>query len=136
MSDETAKPAVLDEPTTGLIPHLGLEVVERSPGRCVLKVQVQAMHMNPHGVVHGAVPYAMADSGMGAAAYTTMVEGESCATIEINMVYIAPIREGEIVCETRVVNRGKSIAVLESDIHNNGRLAARALGTYSIFQRR
>ena len=37
--------------------------------------------MNPHNVVHGAVLYAMADTGMGAALYPTLSADKVCATI-------------------------------------------------------
>lgn len=37
--------------------------------------------MNPRNVVHGAVLYAMADTGMGAALYPTLSADKVCATI-------------------------------------------------------
>lgn len=91
--------------------------------------------MNPHGVVHGAVAYALADTGMGAALYTLLGPEESCATIEIKIVYLASAREGELVCETKVVRKGSRVAVLESEVFASDRLIAKALGTYSILSR-
>lgn len=118
--------------TAGLIPHLGLEIVERSEGRSLGRVTIGPQHMNPHGVVHGAVQYAIADSGMGAATYTVLREGESCATIEVKIVYLAPAREGVMECETRVVQRSRTLAVLESDVRVGEKLVAKALGTFAI----
>ncbi|MFZ1866785.1 MAG: PaaI family thioesterase, partial [Polyangiales bacterium] len=60
---------------------------------------------------------------------------ESCATVEIKIVYLASAREGELVCETRVIRKGSRIAVLESEVFTGDRLVAKALGTYSIFPR-
>jgi acyl-CoA thioesterase len=90
--------------------------------------------MNPHGVAHGAVAYALADTGMGAALYTLLEPGESCATIEIKIVYLASAREGELVCETKVIRKGSRVAVLESEVFESNRLVAKALGTYSILR--
>ncbi len=91
------------------------------------------MHLNPHGTVHGGVLYTMADQGMGAAVYSVLDENESCATIEVKMAYIAAAREGELVCETRLVSKGRRVAFLESDVTNDGRLVAKALGSFAIF---
>jgi acyl-CoA thioesterase len=130
------RPATPPASTEGLIPHLGLEIVERSEGRSLGRITIGPEHMNPHGVVHGAVQYAMADSGMGAATYTVLQEGESCATIEVKIVYLAPAREGVMECETRLVQRSRTIAVLESDVRIGEKLVAKALGTFAILPRR
>lgn len=91
-------------------------------------------HLNPHGVVHGAVVYALADTGMGAALYPTLDPGQICATIEIKMNYFKAIHEGRLVCVTEVVNRGKRVANLDSRVYVEDVLVAQANGNYSIFQ--
>ncbi len=88
---------------------------------------------NPHQVVHGGVPYSMADTGMGAAVYLSLDPGYLCATVEIKMTYFKPVYSGEIVCETKIINKGKRLVALESFITNNGQLVAKASGTYCIF---
>ena len=40
---------------------LGIEVVRRGPGHTVASMTTAAQHANPHGTVHGAVFYAVAD---------------------------------------------------------------------------
>ena len=97
---------------------------------------VTADHLNPHRVVHGAVVYAMADTGMGAALYPTLAEGESCATIEIKMNYFKPIVDGTLLCVTELVNRGRTIANLESRVYLGKLLVAQANGNYAIFRPR
>jgi acyl-CoA thioesterase len=136
MTSERTQPATPPDSTDGFIPLIGLEITERGDGRSSARLTVGPQHMNPHGVIHGAVPYALADTGMGAAAYTVMNEGEMCATIEVKIVYLAPVREGILECETRVVQKGRTVAVLESEVRNGDRLVAKALGTYSIFPRK
>lgn len=120
----------------GFLPTLGLEILERGEGRSRGRLRLDARHRNPHGVAHGAVLYAMADTGMGAALQPDLDEGESCATIEIKMVYLAPVRDGVLACETCVVQRGRRVAVLESEVRHEGRLVAKALGTFAILSRR
>jgi acyl-CoA thioesterase len=69
---------------------------------------------------------------MGAALYTLLEKAESCATIEIKIVYLSSVREGELICDTRVIRKGSRVAVLESEVFESERLVAKALGTYSI----
>ena len=88
---------------------------------------------NPHKVIHGAVVYSLADTGMGAALYPGLKKGEMCATIEIKINYYRPVRSGTITCITEVINRGKSVANMESRIYSGDVLVAKANGNYSIF---
>ena len=99
--------------------------------QCVLKVNDKLF--NPHGVLHGGVLYAMADTGMGGALYSLLDKSELCATIEVKINYFKAVKSGTITCDTKVINKGKKVAVLESEIFNDEVLVGKALGTYSIF---
>lgn len=112
---------------------IGLQFImcEDGHSRCTLEVQQKLL--NPHGVVHGGVLYSMADTGMGGAMYTVMEKDELCATIELKITYLKAARSGTLVCETRIISRGKRVAALESEITSDGRLVAKASGTYSVF---
>ena len=122
------------------IPHpfadlIGLTFEPSEPGESRCHVSIRAELLNPHGVVHGAVAYALADTGMGGALYPLLDRGESCATIEIKIVYLASAAKGQLVCDTRVVRKGSRVAVLESEIRESDQLIAKALGTYSVHRR-
>ena len=68
-----------------------LRIDERSPGRSTCSIEVAPdIHHNPHQVAHGAVLYALADTGMGTALYPTLNDGEICVTIEIKITYFRP----------------------------------------------
>ncbi|RME43628.1 MAG: PaaI family thioesterase, partial [Caldilineae bacterium] len=67
------------------------------------------------------------------ALHTDLQPGETTATIEIKISYFRPVTAGTLVCETRIVHRGRRVATLEADVHNDGRLVARASGTFYIF---
>ncbi len=123
-------------PDEGFGKLIALEMTERGTGTSRCRLSVSAIHLNPHGVAHGAVIYAMADQGMGAAVYSLLEPEESCATIEIKIVYMAGVPGGELECETRVINKGRRVAVLESEVRNGERLVAKALGTFAIFPAR
>jgi len=112
---------------------IGLQMTEQRAGfsRCVLSAGNK--HLNPHQVVHGAILYAMADTGMGAALYPTLAPGEICATIQITMNYFKPVHTGLINCTTEVLNRGRTLANLESRLFVDDVLVASANGNYAIF---
>ena len=112
---------------------IGLIVEEQRAGFSKCTLQVAEHHRNPHGVVHGAVIYALADTGMGAALYPTLAEGEICATIEVKINYFKPVASGLITCITEVVNRGRTVANLQSRVFSGEMLVAQANGNYSIF---
>jgi acyl-CoA thioesterase len=83
--------------------------------------------------VHGAVIYALADTGMGIALYPTLAEGEICATIEVKINYFKAVDAGRITCITEIVNRGRTVANLQSRVFSGDTLVAQANGNYSIF---
>lgn len=113
---------------------IGLDfiTVKRKYSQC--KIEVKEELFNPHKVVHGGVMYSMVDTGMGGALYPSLGEGELCATLEIKINYFKPVSSGTLICDTKLINKGKSNAVLESEITNNEKLVAKAIGTYSIFK--
>lgn len=112
---------------------IALKVDEQRAGYSRLSLAVAQHHLNPHGVVNGAVVYAMADTGMGAALYPTLTEGQICATIEIKINYFKPIASGVLECITELVNRGKTVANLDSRVFIDGTLVATANGNYALF---
>lgn len=112
---------------------IGLEFDDLSDGVSICRIELCEPLMNPHRVVHGGVVYSMVDTGMGGALYTRLESHHLCATVEIKIHYFRAVSSGTLVCTTRIVNMGKRIAVLESDVTCGEKLIAKALGTYSIF---
>ena len=113
---------------------IGLQFVKCEGGQSRCTLEVEQKLLNPHGAVHGGVLYSMADTGMGGAMYTVMEKEELCATIEIKIVYFKAVSSGTLVCDTRIISRGRRVAALESEITSDGRLVAKASGTFSVFR--
>ena len=115
--------------------HVGFKLIKREKAKSHFQLTIQDFHFNPQQVVHGGVMYALADTGMGAALYPMLAfeQGEICATIEIKMTYFKAARAGILDCHTMVINKGKRVAMLESEVWNNGSLVAKATGSYAIF---
>lgn len=69
----------MTQPPTLLHPFadmIGMEVADRGDGSSTSRLTVAEHHMNPHGIVHGAVIYALADTGMGGALTSILDEDQ------------------------------------------------------------
>ena len=112
---------------------LGIVSEAREPGRARLRLTVDPTWSNPNGVLHGGVIYTMVDYSMGGAIQPDLPEGQSCATIEVKINYLASVREGTVSVETEVVKQGRNIAFTESKVTDErGRLVATASGSTFI----
>lgn len=116
----------------GTLIGLEVEVAEGGSARCVLEADQR--HHNSNGVVHGAVPYALVDTAMGAALYSTLGQGGMAATVEIKVSYFKPVRAGRVHAEARVIHRSRQLATLEAEVIQGGELVAKALGTFRILK--
>jgi acyl-CoA thioesterase len=113
---------------------IGFVFTKMKKGYSECTLEINKNHFNPHKVVHGAVMYSLADTGMGGALYSVLEKDESCATVEVKITYLKPVKDGSLTCETKVIHRGRSIGILESEIKNGETLVSKAYGTYSIFK--
>ena len=93
--------------------------------------------INAGGLLSGVVAYAMVDYCMGSTLWKATTEEEAIATIGISINYIQTATEGDVVCTTELHRRNRTSAVMSSEVrHEDGRLLATAIGSYTIFKRR
>ena len=112
---------------------LGIVSELQERGRSRMRLAVDPAWHNPNGVLHGGVIYTMIDYSMGGAIQNSLPAGEHCATIEVKVNYLAPVREGTLTVETEVVKLGRNIAFTESKVRDDqDRLVATASGSMFI----
>ena len=116
------------------VEHVGLKIEAQAGGRSRCTLDVAAFHRNSTGRVHGGVIFTLADTGMGAALNPTLEPGELCATIEIKINYFKPVLDGQLVCLSEIVNKGRRVASLESAVYVADVLVAKASGSFAIFR--
>ncbi|MDI6873595.1 PaaI family thioesterase [Candidatus Solincola sp.] len=116
---------------------LGMRVEELEEGRSRLTLPVEKKHLNAGGVVHGGALASLADASIAAALATLMdLEREGMITVEMKINYLAPVRDGQVSAEGKVIQKGKSIAVGEACLYGSGgRMVAKATATFMIRQR-
>lgn len=111
---------------------LGFEVESVHDGRAIFRLDVSPRHKQIHGVVHGGILAALADTTAAIAAYTVIPRGEEIATLELKINYLEPVPGGRVKADARVLRAGRNFIVTECDIFNeSGSLAAKAILTFS-----
>ena len=129
MAEERPSPRSLD----GVTAFMGVRWHDVEMVRLTVRPEL----INAGGLLSGVVTYALVDYSMGSALWAQTTDEESIATINIAINYVQTATEGDVVCRSSVDRRNRRIAVLRSEVrHEDGRLIATAVGSYSIFPRR
>jgi uncharacterized protein (TIGR00369 family) len=111
---------------------LGYDVESVHEGRAIFRLDVRPSHKQIHGVVHGGIIAALADTTAAIAAYTTVPRGVELATLELKINYLEPVPGGRVKADARVLRSGRNFIVTECEVFNeSGSLAAKALMTFS-----
>jgi uncharacterized protein (TIGR00369 family) len=121
--------------------HLGVSVVDAKPGWVRLRVPVRDDIKNAAGApVHGGVYSALVDMAVGGALGTlndASEGGVGQTTLDLNVSYLAGVRDGEIFAEGRILRHGRTIAFGEVTISDGaGQTLAVGRATYMILAKR
>ena len=115
----------------------GFELLSLGSGRAILSLLVRPRHKQIHGVVHGGILAAIADTAGAMAVYPMVPRGVQLATIEMKINYLEPLDRGRISAEGRVLRLGQNTAVAECEVRDaEGTLAAKALMTFAVIRPR
>jgi uncharacterized protein (TIGR00369 family) len=113
--------------------QFGFALVEAQRGKVILQMNVNDSHLQVHGVVHGGVLAALADTAGGLATYMACPPGTRVATIEMKINYLEAVEDGHVIAEANVVRIGRHIAVVDCDLRNGAqRLVGKALMTFFV----
>lgn len=113
--------------------QFGFVLEKAEPGHVVLEMPVDDRHKQIHGVVHGGVIAALADTAGGLATYMASPRGRRVATIEMKINYLEAVADGTLRADARVVRLGAHIAVVDCDVRDDARrLVGKALMTFFV----
>jgi uncharacterized protein (TIGR00369 family) len=113
--------------------QFGFELAGAEPGRVVLRMRVNKRHKQVHGVVHGGVLAALADTAGGLVTYMSLPRVKRVATIEMKINYLESVEGGTVEAEARLIRAGRHVAVVDCDIRDdNKRLVGKALMTFFV----
>ena len=100
----------------GFPAYCGFDVIRVDEGIFETHLGIKSEHQQQDGFVHAGVIATMADHTAGYAAYTTVTEKFRILTIEFKINYFKPAISNSIVCRSKVINRGRKIIVVESEV--------------------
>ena len=117
---------------------LGIETLEVSPERIVLRGSWAPEHCTSNGVLHGGYLMAAVDSAGGMCAFYNLPEGAvGTSTIESKTNFLGAVREGAITVTAQPVHKGSTTVVVQTDVTDDrGRLISRSLQTQIVLRPR
>ena len=116
----------------GLHEYLGIRIVDVGPGTMTGQLEVRDELMTPIGNMHGGVLSAFSDHMLGCVCYPVMKRGQWAATTEFKINLTAPVTRGVVDAHAEIINMGRTQAVVQIRLVNEGRLVAVAQGTVTI----
>ena len=100
----------------------GFELLQIEPGRSTCRVVFRPDLANPDGSVHGGVIATLIDAGITHAllmtdSYKQVRETKgTLSSVELRVKYLRPLRQGAMICESRITHPGRRIIHGESTV--------------------
>lgn len=126
-----------DESTYGEFPlrtFLDMSIGTGGDGTATARIDIADQHLNPNGMVHGAVLFALVDTAMGAAAMSVLPEGQYATSVDVQLRFVRPASEGPLTATVSVLKQGRNVIHLDGRVEGDTRrLVATASGTFTTF---
>lgn len=115
--------------------HIGAKVEEVEPGGAIVYIDIEEIHLNGNGTLHGGVHASLIDNAMGLAVISRVAV--RTATVAMNVHFLGPVSGGRITCRAEVVHRTRRLATVEGKVYDEeDNLVAMGTGTFRIFEKR
>jgi uncharacterized protein (TIGR00369 family) len=110
---------------------LGFRLIEVNEATASMEMEVKTdLHSNPMGTIHGGVLCDIADAAIGTAHFTTIADGESFTSIDLQINFFRPVWNERIRADAKPVHRGRTISRYVCDItKSDGKLVAQVTST-------
>jgi uncharacterized protein (TIGR00369 family) len=118
------------------INHVGplLQAVENAPGEMRLGLQVEKIHINTMGFMHGGMIATVCDSAMARALYTRLQR--RTVTLRMSLEYFDPIQHGDFLeAQARLVDHDEEAAHTECDVRVGDSLRARGTAVFRLLRK-
>jgi uncharacterized protein (TIGR00369 family) len=114
--------------------HIGAKVEEVEPGRSVISIYVEHIHLNGAGTLHGGVYASLIDNAMGLSVLALV--GVRTATIQMNVHFLGAVSGGRITCKSEVLHRTRRTATAEAKVYDaEDNLVALGTGAFRVFEK-
>ncbi len=113
---------------------LGMRMDRDDRGRATATIDIGPEHLNPNGMVHGAVLFALVDTAMGSAAMSALPDGTYATSVDVQLRFVRPASSGSLTAAVEVLKAGKHVLHLSGRVlGDEERLVATAEGTFTTF---
>ena len=113
--------------------HLtGLRLTEVAEGTATVELPCTKWLSTSAGTIQGGFTAMLAESAMGAAAFSTVEAGTAIASLDLKVNYLRPVfPDGKpVVAKARLTHRGRTLAIVTVEITNaEGKQVALATGS-------
>ena len=115
--------------------HIKARVEDVEPGHAVLYVDIEEIHLNGNGTLHGGVYTSLIDNAMGLS--VSSLVGLRTATTQMNVHFLGAVREGRITCRSEVVHQTRRTATAQGWVYDEEEnLVAMGTGAFRIFEKK
>jgi uncharacterized protein (TIGR00369 family) len=115
--------------------HIKAKVESVEPGWAVLYIDVEDIHCNGNGTLHGGVYTSLIDNAMGLS--VSSLVGLRTATVQMDAHFLGAVTKGRITCRGEVVHRTRRTATAEGRVYDEeGNLVAMGTGVFRIFEKK
>ncbi len=98
---------------------VGCEEFDLDHGCAKMKVRVEPHLLRSHGLMHGGALATILDSCLGMASAKLVPEGYISLTVQLNINFTRPAKEGQLVTvQADIVHQGSKTAVSQGAIYN------------------
>jgi len=105
---------------------LGILRVDEGEGYCTLEMTIRPEMLNGHGIAHGAITYALADSAF---AFASNSRGRKAVSIETSINHLKPLNVGDVITAVaEETSLGHKIAIYHIRVTKGEELVAHFKG--------
>ena len=109
---------------------IGPLLARQEGGTWVHGIAVEARHLNARGVVHGGLIASLADQALGMTVWEA-VGRHPCATVQLNVQYVAAAREGDfLTVRSELIRTTRSVVFVRGLVNAGERTVAMADGVW------
>jgi len=116
---------------------MGIRLTKLGWGRSEIRVGVGRGLTQNAGFAHGGVSASLIDSAVGLSLCTMIDRGSAITTIDLQVNFLAPAKQGSLTARGRIVHKGKRTAVGDCHVTDEGgKLVSKGTATYLILENR
>lgn len=126
---DQATAVIANDPFSRLI---GMRLTAFESAMAEITIDMRDELRQPHGLLHGGVTATLIDTAMAFAVITVIDRSEKASTVDLNVHYLRPHKDGRIVCRAEIVKAGRRLLTVSADVFDEaGKKIATAIATYS-----